>query len=63
MLENQHRMRNSISNIMRLPRLYPTLKDSDHVNNFPDIRGMRDNFYFIDHKYQESYVSLSFFSL
>ena len=59
-LEYQHRMRTSIANIMRLPGLYPTLKDNNSVSKYPKILGVSTNFHFIDHRVHEANVS--FFS-
>lgn len=47
-LDIQHRMRPEISKLIR--NMYPTLKDSAIVKNFPKIKGVHKNVTFITHK-------------
>ena len=50
-LDLQHRMRPEISLVMK--DIYPTLKDHPSVSQYPDVRGVSSNLFFIDHKYTE----------
>eukprot|EP00057_Strongylocentrotus_purpuratus_P016844 XP_011671318.1 PREDICTED: NFX1-type zinc finger-containing protein 1-like [Strongylocentrotus purpuratus] len=52
----QHRMRPEISRLMRMDRLYPSLKDDDCVKGFDDIQGVTKNIFFIHHEIEEDYV-------
>lgn len=52
-LEEQHRMRPEISQLMRHVHLYPNLKDHSSVLTFEDIMGIDGNICFIDHRYSE----------
>ncbi|KAK7024594.1 NFX1-type zinc finger-containing protein 1, partial [Halocaridina rubra] len=47
-LEYQHRMRPSISKML-VPSVYPALKDHPCVEEFPSIRGITKNVFFINH--------------
>jgi hypothetical protein len=51
-LNVQHRMRPSISRIVRC-QTYPTLKDHPSVEKYPDVRGVTGNVIFIDHNHKE----------
>ena len=46
-LEKQHRMRPSISRIMK--HIYPDLRDDESVLDYPDILGVSSNVFFINH--------------
>ncbi|KAL7565937.1 hypothetical protein ACA910_008397 [Epithemia clementina (nom. ined.)] len=48
----QHRMRPSISRIIR-ERTYPSLLDHESVYEYPDVRGLTHNLVFIDHDHKE----------
>ena len=50
-LDLQHRMRPEISLVMK--DIYPTLKDHPSVSQYPDIKGVSCNLFFIDHQYTE----------
>ena len=51
-LELQHRMRPQISGMMRI--IYPDLKDHPVVLGYPDVKGVSQNMYFIDHDFPET---------
>lgn len=51
-LNVQHRMRPSISQIIR-SQTYPTLKDHPSVEQYPDVHGVKGNVIFIDHNLKE----------
>ncbi|XP_046375695.2 NFX1-type zinc finger-containing protein 1-like [Haliotis rufescens] len=51
-LELQHRMRPSISKVLR--HIYDKLKDHESVFSYGDVRGISENIYFINHSVQES---------
>ncbi|XP_047487944.1 NFX1-type zinc finger-containing protein 1-like isoform X1 [Penaeus chinensis] len=51
-LEFQHRMRPSISTLL-VPSIYPALKDSPSVRDFPHIRGLQKDVFFFSHTYPE----------
>ncbi|XP_046361756.2 NFX1-type zinc finger-containing protein 1-like isoform X1 [Haliotis rufescens] len=53
-LENQHRMRPEISQLL-VPHIYKTLKDDESVFCFPDVRGMATNVYFLTHDIEEDH--------
>eukprot|EP00736_Rhodelphis_marinus_P010711 Rmarinus@m.13174 len=48
----QHRMRPSISKLVR-QMTYPNLRDAPSVDKHPDVRGLQDNVVFIDHREAE----------
>lgn len=50
-LDLQHRMSSEISLIMK--DIYPTLKDHPSVLQYPDVKGVSCNLFFIDHKFTE----------
>ncbi|KAG9127476.1 hypothetical protein FRC07_013285 [Ceratobasidium sp. 392] len=52
-LDVQRRMRPDISSLIR-NTLYPGLIDNPCVENYPDVRGMNKNMYFLSHCYRES---------
>ncbi|XP_030831842.1 NFX1-type zinc finger-containing protein 1-like [Strongylocentrotus purpuratus] len=52
----QHRMRPEISRLMRMDRLYPSLKDDDSVKGFDDILGVTKNIFFLHHEMEEDSV-------
>ncbi|KAH9330791.1 hypothetical protein KI387_002899, partial [Taxus chinensis] len=54
-LRCQRRMRPSIS--MLISDLYPSLQDHDSVLNYEDIKGIKNNVFFLDHKAMESETS------
>ncbi|CAH1406112.1 unnamed protein product, partial [Nezara viridula] len=47
-LNEQHRMRPLISSLV-IPQFYPTLQNHISVENYPDVRGLKDNMFFVDH--------------
>ncbi|XP_067659755.1 NFX1-type zinc finger-containing protein 1-like [Haliotis asinina] len=51
-LELQHRMRPSISKVLR--HIYEKLKDHESVFGYKDVLGISENIYFINHSVQES---------
>ena len=51
-LKVQRRMHPSISELVRVP-LYPHLKDHPSVSNYPEVDGMRDRLYWLDHQEAE----------
>jgi len=48
-LKTQRRMHPTISELVRVP-LYPNLRDHHSVKAYPDIVGMRDRLYWLDHQ-------------
>ncbi|KAF7716581.1 Zinc finger C3H1-type domain-containing protein [Penicillium ucsense] len=50
-LNIQRRMRPEISQLIR--RVYPRLEDHESVRNLPNVVGMRDNLFWLDHRCQE----------
>ena len=50
-LQCQHRMRPEISQLVR--HIYPHLTDDRTVFDFPQVKGVKHNLYFIDHKILE----------
>ena len=51
-LKFQHRMRPTISKMMRI--IYPELQDHPIVENYPEVKGISENMYFVHHEYPES---------
>ncbi|KAG8761161.1 hypothetical protein FRC11_014303 [Ceratobasidium sp. 423] len=51
-IDVQRRMRPEISSLIR-NTLYPNLKDNERVLNYPNVRGMYKNMYFVSHSHQE----------
>ncbi|XP_053404552.1 NFX1-type zinc finger-containing protein 1-like [Mercenaria mercenaria] len=51
-LELQHRMRPEISSIMR--HIYPDLKDHEHVETYPNVKGISTNLFLINHTHSEN---------
>jgi AAA domain len=51
-LEVQHRMRPSISALIR-QQTYPNLKDHESVRRYPSVRGVTDNVLFVNHAHLE----------
>ncbi|RXW21902.1 hypothetical protein EST38_g3950 [Candolleomyces aberdarensis] len=49
----QRRMRPEISNLIR-ETLYPGLVDNELVENYPDVRGIQNNVFFLDHDHPEN---------
>nr|XP_045621588.1 NFX1-type zinc finger-containing protein 1-like isoform X1 [Procambarus clarkii]XP_045621589.1 NFX1-type zinc finger-containing protein 1-like isoform X1 [Procambarus clarkii]XP_045621590.1 NFX1-type zinc finger-containing protein 1-like isoform X1 [Procambarus clarkii]XP_045621591.1 NFX1-type zinc finger-containing protein 1-like isoform X1 [Procambarus clarkii]XP_045621592.1 NFX1-type zinc finger-containing protein 1-like isoform X1 [Procambarus clarkii] len=47
-LEYQHRMRPSISRLL-VPAIYPELKDHKSVNDYPHVRGVSGDVFFVTH--------------
>jgi hypothetical protein len=54
-LNVQHRMRPEISKLIT-PSIYEVLHDHESVNEFPDVKGIAKNLYFINHSYPEEKV-------
>ncbi|KAI5848750.1 hypothetical protein DFP73DRAFT_583390 [Morchella snyderi] len=52
-LNIQRRMRPEISSLIR-NTLYPDLRDSENVYNYPDVVGMRKNVFWLDHTHPEA---------
>ncbi|KAL4078405.1 hypothetical protein V8B97DRAFT_1937181 [Scleroderma yunnanense] len=52
-LDVQRRMRPSISSLIR-NTLYPGLQDHDLVLEYPNVRGMSKNLYFVSHNHREN---------
>ncbi|CAG2215774.1 NFX1-type zinc finger-containing protein 1 [Mytilus edulis] len=52
-LQRQHRMRPEISELVR--HMYPKLYDNSNVLEYENIKGIRQNLYFITHEYDEQY--------
>ncbi|CAC5423360.1 unnamed protein product [Mytilus coruscus] len=52
-LQRQHKMRPEISELMR--HMYPKLYDNENVLEYDNIKGIRQNMYFITHDYHEQY--------
>ena len=51
-LKTQRRMHPSISELVRVP-LYPDLQDHPSVSEYPEVDGMRDRLYWLDHQEKE----------
>jgi superfamily I DNA and/or RNA helicase len=51
-LKTQRRMHPSISELVRVP-LYPDLQDHPSVSEYPEVEGMRDRLYWLDHQAKE----------
>ena len=51
-LKTQRRMHPSISELVRVP-LYPDLQDHPSVSEYPQVDGMRDRLYWLDHQEKE----------
>ncbi|XP_068247242.1 NFX1-type zinc finger-containing protein 1-like [Palaemon carinicauda] len=51
-LEYQHRMRPDISRLL-VPSIYPNLKDHESVHEYPHIKGMVKDIFFITHTHHE----------
>jgi hypothetical protein len=51
-LFTQRRMRPEIADLIRYT-LYPELEDGEKVKNYPDVRGLAKNCFFVDHAYPE----------
>ena len=49
-LRYQHRMRPEISELLKIPDLYPGLQDHERVGDYPDVRNVSANVCFIQHK-------------
>lgn len=58
-LTTQRRMRPAIASLIR--NLYPTLEDHDCVKAYPNINGVCQNVFFVDHKYPEARYFFLFF--
>ncbi len=52
-LNVQRRMRPDIADLVRRP-LYPTLKDHSDVEEYPEVPGMYDHLYWLDHVHPEA---------
>ncbi|CAC5383464.1 NFX1-type zinc finger-containing protein 1 [Mytilus coruscus] len=52
-LQRQHRMRPEISELVR--HTYPKLYDNNNVLEYDNIKGIRQNLFFITHEYDEQY--------
>jgi hypothetical protein len=50
-LNSQHRMRPEIADVMRL--FYKELTDDESVKNYPNVKGIMKNVYFINHSFEE----------
>ena len=48
-LEYQRRMRPEISHILKF--IYPDLKDHSQVASYPNIKGVAENVFFLNHKF------------
>ncbi|XP_066993715.2 NFX1-type zinc finger-containing protein 1 [Anabrus simplex] len=57
-LQVQHRMRPEISRLI-VPTIYPKLENHSSVYNFPPIKGMTANVYFLSHDISEDEMSES----
>ncbi|KAJ3402417.1 hypothetical protein HDU80_005089, partial [Chytriomyces hyalinus] len=57
-LNVQRRMRPTIADFIR-KLFYPQLKDAPHVQTYPDVAGIRQNVYFVDHKLPQDQVDSS----
>jgi hypothetical protein len=55
-LETQRRMDPSISELVR-QTIYPSLKDSPVVKNYPEVVGMRKRLFWFDHRHQQDQMS------
>ncbi|XP_076070494.1 uncharacterized protein LOC143042123 [Mytilus galloprovincialis] len=52
-LQRQHRMRPEISELVR--HMYPKLYDNSNVLEYENVRGIRQNLFFINHEHHEQY--------
>ncbi|CAM9147741.1 unnamed protein product [Discosporangium mesarthrocarpum] len=55
-LSTQRRMRPCIADLIR-PAVYPNLADAPTVLEYPNVKGMRDNLFFLDHNVLEDDVT------
>jgi hypothetical protein len=46
-------MRPEIADLMRIPDFYPSLQDHPIVYQYPRVKGMKSNMFFINHNYNE----------
>eukprot|EP00795_Rhopilema_esculentum_P011908 gene11908-2474_t len=51
-LDVQHRMRPDIAHLLQ--DIYPGLRNHPSVKEYPDVKGVSSNLYFIDHRHKES---------
>ena len=51
-LDTQHRMRPEIASLLQ--DIYPNLQNHSSVLEYPDVKGISSNLFFISHKYQEA---------
>jgi hypothetical protein len=51
-LEFQHRMRPEIAQLVK-PHIYTTLSNHPSVEDYPDVRGVSTNLFFISHQHEE----------
>ncbi|CAH1406157.1 unnamed protein product [Nezara viridula] len=54
-LKEQHRMRPEIASLIS-PLVYPDLLNHPSVCNYPDVRGMAKNLFFVDHNIREDRI-------
>ncbi|XP_013143932.1 PREDICTED: NFX1-type zinc finger-containing protein 1-like [Papilio polytes] len=54
----QHRMRPALAALIS-PHIYPHLQNHPSVENFPDVRGMTNNLFFLSHDFKEKQVDES----
>lgn len=59
-LTTQYRMRPEFANLIR-PTIYKDLLDDDSVKQYPNVKGMAKNLYFIDHTEPESGVIIIYY--
>ncbi|KAK3589513.1 hypothetical protein CHS0354_041634 [Potamilus streckersoni] len=58
-LQFQHRMRPTISRYLR-PHIYEVLNDHKAVKTYPDVKGVKRNVFFLNHKEQEDQTETSY---
>jgi hypothetical protein len=58
-LEYQRRMRPEIADFIRL--IYDKYSDHEAVKNYPNVRGIEKNVFFINHSETEVYFIIFFF--
>lgn len=54
-LNEQHRMRPEIASLIS-PLIYQDLLNHPSVCNYPDVRGMAKNLFFVDHNIKEDEI-------
>lgn len=54
-LTRQHRMRPDIAKLIS-PTIYGQLENDESVSEYPDVKGIEKNVFFVNHKFPESFI-------